>query len=64
MKAKEIRGLSPSELRAKHDELKEEYMNLRFQLETKQLENTSAIARVRKDLSRVLTVLTENERKA
>jgi large subunit ribosomal protein L29 len=64
MKAKELRGASPNDLRAKIDELRQEYMNLRFQLETKQLENTAAISRVRRDLARVLTVLTEKERLA
>ncbi|PLX42134.1 MAG: 50S ribosomal protein L29 [Deltaproteobacteria bacterium] len=62
MKCNELRDLSPEELVAKHDELKQEHMNLRFQHATRQLENTSAMRRVRADIARVLTVISEKER--
>lgn len=57
MKASEIRDLSVEELEAKTLELQQELFNLKFQLHTGHLENTSRIAQVRKDVARVKTVL-------
>ncbi len=42
-------------------DLKTELFNLRFQLATGQLDNTSRINIVKKDIARVKTVLRENE---
>lgn len=58
MKASEINDLSVEELQAKTAELQQELFNLRFQLHTGHLENTSRVAQVRKDVARVKTVLT------
>jgi len=41
--------------------LREELFNLRFQLATGQLENTSRVRQVRKDIARILTILRERE---
>lgn len=64
MKAKEIREMSPLELSGKLVDLKGELFNLRFQLATGQLENTSQIKSVKKDIARVRTVLRETELRA
>jgi large subunit ribosomal protein L29 len=42
-------------------ELKEEQFNLRFQVATNQLDNTSRIKDVKKEIARILTVLRERE---
>ena len=57
MKASEIREMSSEELQTKLTELKEELFNLRFQLAVNQLENSSRIGAVKKDIARVQTVI-------
>ena len=59
MKAADLRGKTPDELRAELARLKKESFNLRFQQATGQLENTARFESVRRDAARVLTVLTE-----
>lgn len=61
MKASEIREMSVEELQTKLTELKEELFNLRFQLAVNQLENSSRIGAVRKDIARVSTILRQRE---
>ncbi len=61
MSVKALRDLSREELRAKEMELRQELFNLRFQHATRQLENTTRIPQVRKEIARVLTVLRERE---
>ncbi|MDR1015390.1 MAG: 50S ribosomal protein L29 [Coriobacteriales bacterium] len=55
MKAKEIRELSNDDLTQKLKEGRTELFNLRFQMATSQLDNTSRIRVVKKDIARVLT---------
>ena len=43
---------------------KSELFNLRFQLATGQLQNTSAIQRVKRDIARVKTIIRQRELKA
>lgn len=62
MKYEEIKNLSVDELKTKVNELREEIFRLRWQKEKGQLENTSKIKNVRKDLARVLTALNEKNR--
>ncbi len=57
MTAKELVGFSVEELEGKTLELSQELFNLKFQLHTGHLEDTSKIAQVRKDIARVKTVL-------
>jgi len=57
MTAKDLVGLSVEELEAKSLELSQELFNLKFQLHTGHLENTSKIPQLRKDIARVKTVL-------
>ena len=64
MKAKELREMTPQELATKLVDLKGELFNLRFQLATGQLENTSQINSVKKDIARVKTILRETELRA
>ena len=61
MKINEIRELSVEELNAKLKELKTELFNLRFQLAINQLENTNRIPEVKRDIARVMTVLSEKK---
>ena len=61
MKASDLRELSVEELQTKPTELKGELFNLRFQLAVNQLENSSRIGAVKKDIARVSTVLRQRE---
>jgi len=56
MKAEEVRGLTADQLKDKLADLKKEQFNLRFQKATGQLEKTSRINEVRKDIARVKTI--------
>jgi len=57
----ELRELNDVELSERHDELKEELFNLRFQLATGQMDNPVLLKRERRDIARVLTVQRERE---
>ena len=64
MKAKELKAMSNTELEAKVSELKAELFNLRFQLATGQLQNTTVIANTKRDIARCMTILRENKNEA
>ena len=67
MKAKELTNLragSSEDLSAKLHDLKEELLNLRFQLATGQLENPLRIKEVRKSIAQIKTIIREEEIKA
>jgi large subunit ribosomal protein L29 len=55
MKPAEIRELSNEDLNVKTKEAREELFNLRFQMATSQLDNTSRIKQVKKDIARLQT---------
>ena len=61
MRASDLKELSVEELQTKLTELKEELFNLRFQLAVNQLENSSRIGAVKKDIARVSTILRQRE---
>ncbi len=61
MKASEIRGMSVDEMNEKLTGLKEELFALRFQLAVNQLDNTSRLKAVKKDIARIKTVMRESE---
>jgi large subunit ribosomal protein L29 len=61
MNASELRKLNYKELGEKLDESKEEFFNLRFQHVTNQLDNTSRIKQVKRDVARIATVMREQE---
>ena len=63
MKAKELRAMNKTELENKVGELKAELFNLRFQLATGQLQNTTVIASTKRDIARCMTVLRQLEQK-
>ena len=56
---KELRGKSVEELNQELVAAKKELFNLRFQNATNQLDNTSRIKEVRKNIARIQTILTE-----
>lgn len=59
MDANELREKTPDELRDALVNLKKEAFNLRFQQATSQLEDTSRMRAVRRDVARVKTILNE-----
>ena len=59
MKIADFRSKTDDELRDQLHELKKEALNLRFQRASGQLEGTSRIRLVRRDIARVLSVLGE-----
>ena len=56
---KELRGKSVEELNQELVAAKKELFNLRFQNATNQLDNTSRIKEVRKNIARIQTMSTE-----
>ena len=56
----ELKGKSNAELAEDLVAAKKELFNLRFQNATNQLDNTSRIKEVRKNIARIQTVITEN----
>ena len=56
---KDLRKLNADELNSKLKELKEELFNLRFQHAINQLDNPQKIVEVKKNIARVMTVLSE-----
>ena len=59
MKATELRDMSATDLEKKLAELKDELFKLRFQHTINQLDNPHKIADVKKDIARVMTVISE-----
>jgi large subunit ribosomal protein L29 len=57
MKASDLRGQTPDELRDALMRLKKEQFNLRFQQATGQLENVARVRAVRRDIARIKTIL-------
>ncbi|MFV0520545.1 MAG: 50S ribosomal protein L29 [Lachnospirales bacterium] len=58
----ELRNKSNEELKQDLVSAKKELFNLRFQNATNQLENTARITAVRKNIARIQTVITENNK--
>ena len=56
---KDLRAMSVEELNKKLKELKEELFNLRFQHAINQLENPQRMVEVKKNIARVMTILSE-----
>jgi large subunit ribosomal protein L29 len=61
MKATELRELNDTELANRVREFREELFNLRFQNATGQLENTTRLNHVKKDIARCETLLRARE---
>lgn len=64
MKASELRGKSAAELTTELEELLRAQFSLRMQVATQQLSNSSQLSKVRKDIARVKTVMTQLKRSA
>ena len=61
MKAEEFRHMTVDQLDDQLAKLKKEQFNLRFQRASGQLENTSRVREVRRDIARVKTVRTQKQ---
>ena len=57
----EIRALSVEELKQRLEDSHQELFNLRFRLTTKQLVNHRELRRVKKNIARLKTLITEKE---
>lgn len=64
MKASELRNKSEADLRKELNELLKAQFSLRMQIATQQLTKTSELGKVRRDIARVRTVMTEKADKA
>ena len=61
MELKKMREMTEVELNTELGKMKKELFNLRFQNATNQLDNTSRIKEVRKNIARIQTVMTAKE---
>ena len=61
MKTADIRNMSDEEIRSRIDDTRQELMNLRFQVVTGQLTDTSRLKRVRRQVAQLETILHERE---
>ena len=61
MKAVELREMTYTELLERLGGSKKELFNLRFQLATNQLDNTTRIRQVKREIARIRTVMSEQE---
>ena len=64
MKAKELHDKTTAELKEEEARLRKELFDLKFKQGTRQLIDTAAIDRARKDIARVATVLNQKNREA
>ncbi len=64
MKAEELRGKSTAELNSLHAAMRKEQFNLRFQVATGEMANTSRFRELRRDIARILTILAQAKKTA
>jgi large subunit ribosomal protein L29 len=62
VKASELRAMTTEELMKKEQDLRKELFNLRFQQATGEIQNPLRIHAVKKDITRVLTIITEKSK--
>ena len=62
MNAADLRQKTPDELKGMLANLRKERLNLRFQRASGQLESTSRVRVVRRDIARILTLLGQRSR--
>ena len=60
-RASELRSLTDDELEHRLAERRQELFNLRFQSVTGQLENSARLKLAKREIARILTVVTERE---
>jgi large subunit ribosomal protein L29 len=63
MKPSELRGKNGEELQKELEGLLRGQFGLRMQLATQQLSNTSQLKKVKRDIARVRTIMTEKAKK-
>ena len=63
MDMKDLSGLTAEELLDKERQLRQELFNLRFQLATGRIENPMRIRHTRRDIARVKTAMSLQQRK-
>ena len=61
MKTKELRALGVDDLVKKERDVREDLFKLRFQHSIRRLENPAKLAVLKKDIARILTVLSEKQ---
>jgi large subunit ribosomal protein L29 len=61
MRTAELRRLTDAELASELANARDQLFNLRLQLSTRQLKNSAALGRARRDVARILTVRRERE---
>jgi large subunit ribosomal protein L29 len=61
MKPSEVHDMTDAELEQRLNELYQERFNLRFQVASRQLDNTGRIRQVRRDIARIRTIQRERE---
>ena len=62
--ATDFRTKTPDELQTQLDELSKEQFNLRFQKANGQLENTARVRKVRRDIARTKSIMSEKKAQA
>ena len=62
MELDELRQMTAQDLRLKEHEAREEIFRLRLKLRTNQLDNHAAYRRARRELARILSLLSEKTR--
>ncbi len=63
MKTSELREITVDELRKKEQDMRKELFNLRFQQATGEIENPMRLHALKKDIARILTIITEKNKK-
>lgn len=61
-KPTELRALTVDELKQEEKDLRKELFNLRFQKKTGEIENPLRIRHARKDIARILTIISEKSK--
>lgn len=62
VKTKDLRAMTIDELEAKLVESKKEQFNLRIQQSTGQLANTAQVRKVRREIAKINTLITERKK--
>lgn len=62
MKTSDLRDVAVADLLQKEKDLRKELFHLRFQQATGEIENPMRIRAIRKDIARILTLITEKSR--
>ncbi len=62
MKPSQLQELTLDELTKRESDMRKELFNLRFQQATGEIENPMRIRAIRKDIARVLTIITEKKK--